>query len=127
MKTKLSRRKIASYVAEQSLSGTSLAVLLSEVAAYMIETKTTRQALLMARDIEDALAVRGTVVATVTTARPLVDELRSQIERMIGASDVHMREKLDPSIIGGVLIETPNHRLDATIRQKLSVLRQAKQ
>lgn len=126
MKAKLSRRKIAQYVADQTEAGKPIGDLINEVAAYMIETKTVRQAGLMARDIEDALATRGTVVATVTTARPLADELRQHIVAMIGAKQVHMRELVDPSLIGGVMLETPNHRLDATVRQKLNVLLQAK-
>ncbi len=123
----ISRRKIASYVADQYMAGTSMGTLLKEVAAYLLETKQTRSAEVMVRDIEEALERRGVLIARVTTARGMTEDLKSQLSSWLGADDIHLAETTDKSVLGGVLVETPSRRLDATITQRIRTLQQAKQ
>lgn len=122
MQGKITRRKLAQHVA--AASDPELA--LREVAAYLIASRRTREADLVARTIEDELAARGVVTAHVTSAHPLSDELKTQITELIGARQIHIVEKLDPGVLGGVRVETPGKLLDATIKRKLLALRQAK-
>lgn len=126
MADKLSRRKIAKYVADRTDSATSLADALKHVAAYLVETRRVRELTLVVRAIEDELAARGTVIATVTTARPLDATLRKSVETLIDAKKLSIRENVDPVVIGGVRIETPGSKLDATIQTKLLALSRAK-
>lgn len=127
MAQKISRRKIANYVADGIVHGEEVSKLLRQAAAYLIDSKRTREADLLTRAIEDALEERGTTIATVTTARSLDDELRGAISALVGAKTVVLREIVDPTVLGGANIETPSSRLDATIKHKLTVLREAKQ
>ena len=99
---------------------------LREVASYLITSRRTREADLVARAIEDELAHTGTVTAYVTSAHPLTPELKAQIVTLVGAQQVEIVEKIDPAVLGGVRVETPGKLLDATIKHKLLALRQAK-
>lgn len=125
MQQKISRRKIAQYVVTSHESGAPLEALMTEVAAYLIATKRTREADLTVRAIEDVLAGRGTVIARVTTAHPLDEQLRREITALVGGN-VSIDEIVDPTVVGGVRIETPGKLLDATLKRKLLALRQAK-
>lgn len=127
MQYKLSRRKIAEHVAAVVAEGKPIDGVLQQVAAYLVETRRTREAQLVVRTIEDTLAAKGIVVATVTTARPLDAAMRESIEAMLGAPTIHMREVVDEAIIGGVLVEAPGKKFDASIQRKLLALRRAKQ
>lgn len=126
MANRLSRSKIASYVADEVQHGGSLDLALQRVAGYLVESRRTRELTLVVRTIEDALAARGIVIASITAAQALDSQLREAIEKTIAADTLYLREKVDPSVIGGVLVETPGSKLDATIKRKLLALRQAK-
>ena len=126
MQGKISRRKLALYVADAVEAKQKLGSVLAEVAAYLVETKRTREAELLVRAIEDELAARGIVIAHVVTARPLAKELEQAITTLIDAREIHLDSEVDPSVIGGVRVETPGKLLDATIKRKLLALHQAK-
>ena len=126
MQGKISRRKLSLYVADAVEAKQKLGSVLAEVAAYLVETKRTREAELLVRAIEDELAARGIVIAHVVTARPLAKELEQAITTLIDAREIHLDSEVDPSVIGGVRVETPGKLLDATIKRKLLALHQAK-
>lgn len=126
MQGKISRRKLALYVADSFEAKQSLAKVLAEVAAYLVDSKRTREAELLVRAIQDELAARGIVIAHVVSARPLAGELEQAIKTLIDAREIHLDSEVDPSVIGGVRVETPGKLLDATIKRKLLALHQAK-
>ena len=127
MQSKLPRRKIAEYAADQIVAGEPVASVLDEVAAYLIESGRVREQTLVVRAIEDALAESGVVVGDVTSARTLDAQQRAEVKKLIGAREVHLREIVDPTVLGGVLVETPGTKLDATLQRKILALRRAKQ
>lgn len=122
MASRISRRKLAEYVASKLASDTPGEVI-RELAAFLIETKRTRELELLVRDIESALMERGIVVADVMTARPLADQLRVGIKQLTGGKTLVLRETVDPSVLGGVSISLPGKRLDATLRRKIQALK----
>mgnify|MGYP001000005069 CR=1 FL=1 len=126
MQQRISRRKLALYVVDQLDHGIDLDVTIRELAAYLIETKRTREANLIVRSIEDELADRGTVIAHVASARRLGDDIKVDLQRLLNASTVHLTEEVDPSLIGGIRIEAPGKRLDATVKRKILALGQVK-
>lgn len=67
-----------------------------------------------------------TVSATVTTAVPMDDDLRQKViskaERDLNAP-VYLVERVDPSIIGGIILEARGNRYDASVRAQLSAIR----
>jgi F0F1-type ATP synthase delta subunit len=124
MAARLSRRKIANFVTDKILAGNHQAQLvLSELAAYLVTERRTRELELIVRDIEAMLAAKGTVVADVASARPLNAAVRAEITAMLGAKSVQLRETIDETLLGGVRIDTPGKRFDGTIRHKLNALR----
>jgi F-type H+-transporting ATPase subunit delta len=68
----------------------------------------------------------GAVIVDVTTAVPLDDGLRDSIKKKLAgdlASGVLLREKVDKSIVGGIILSTHGRRIDASMT---SLLHQAK-
>ena len=125
MAEKISRRRLAHYVADQIMAGQSVDIVMPQVAAYLVESRRLRETDLVIRAIEDEFAARGHIIARVTAARPLDSVLRQAIESLVGGH-VYIDETVDSSVVGGIKVETPTAILDATIKRKLLALRQAK-
>ena len=70
----------------------------------------------------------GIVEATVTTAVALDDEQRARmaekLSRMTGKTVV-LAEKVDPSVVGGVLVEMNGQRYDNTLKNRLKSIHSA--
>jgi len=120
----ISRRKLAAHVADELLAGNTKAV--DELAAYLVTERRTKEAELLVRDIETALAQRGEVVADVVAARTLTPEARTALKNLVahasGATNVTLRESIDPSVIGGARVATPSMLFDGTVASKLEKL-----
>lgn len=80
---RVSRRKLAMYAAERLLEGD--AAVIDELAALIVAEKREREVDLLVRDIEAEMAERGTIVATVESARKLDDDVKRAIERMLAS------------------------------------------
>ena len=66
------------------------------------------------------------VSVTVTTAVPLDDELRKKIIDKAKSdidTDVYLVERVDPSILGGIILEERGNRYDASVLAQLSNIR----
>ncbi len=117
-----SRAQVAAHVASSLTSDRNGAM--KSAAAWLVSTGRQRQAGYLARDVAKVLASRGYVSARVTTARPMSDETQGRIEKFIreatGAKELELDTAVDPAIIGGAQIETPDAHLDATVRTKLA-------
>ena len=69
-----------------------------------------------------------TVSVTVTTAVPLDDDLREKVRAKAEAdlkAPVYLVERVDPSIIGGIMLEARGKRHDASVRAQLANIRKA--
>jgi F-type H+-transporting ATPase subunit delta len=76
---------------------------------------------------EIAEAERGIVVAEVTTAIALDERLRASITDKLAAAlerPVTLRERVDASIVGGVIIKVGGRVLDGSISSQLDSVRQ---
>jgi len=123
----LSRRQLAQRTAQRLRAGDAKSGVLRELAAYLIDSKRTSEADLVVRDIERQLAGAGVVVGTVVSARPLNDQARTAVDALIKhhygtASQVVLRERVDPGLVGGVRLELPGRQLDASVKAKLEKL-----
>lgn len=98
------------------------------VLALMVERDDIR---LLPRVREDyiALAEEETkvVVVDVTTVVALTDELRAALKKKLsagfGGKDVLLREHLDKSIMGGIVMSAHGKRIDASIQSQLEQAR----
>lgn len=124
MPSKLSRRKLSTYVADRLIEGDNNVI--DELAALLVDEGRVREADLLRRDIEARLADKGQMMVKVETARPISSQTRQQIEQMFSGKTVHIVEHVNPELIGGLKISTPSQVLDASIATKLSALRTRK-
>lgn len=120
---RISRRKLAGYAARELTAGRPKTEVLRELAAYLQMARRTREAELVVRDIEEILAGQGIVIADVTSAHQLTDNEKSYLKKFLAAPRVDWREHVDAAVLGGVRIETPSSRYDATIKRKLDALK----
>ena len=126
---KLSRRVLTRYIANELVSGKNPSRTVKQLAAYIVEHRLQNQVEQIVADVASNLASMGHVEATVTTARPLGDELRVEIlayvQHIEGSKHVTLSETVEPAILGGVIVETPGKRFDASVSTKLKRLRSA--
>ena len=119
----LSRRRVTDYLAQLLVDGTSSEDVMQRLAAYLVDHRQTGYAGRYVADLEAALARRGHLIVDVTTARPIDETLRARIISSVGGSRVSLREHIDESLIGGIIIKTPETLLDASVRTRLRALR----
>ena len=75
-----------------------------------------------------AAKLRGEVRAEVTSARPLsdaeVNELKAVLKSKLGR-DARLDAKVDPSLLGGLVVKVGSRMIDSSLRTKLDGLRAA--
>ena len=128
MAERISRRSLAEYVADRLIAGDT--VVIEQLAAYLIETRRTKEVDLYVRDIEYALIDRGVVVADVTSAHHLTAETQEAVTRFLNtayaAKAVELRQSLDASLIGGINIQTADAEYDTTVKRRITNLQKMK-
>ena len=123
---------------DDSVAGSQRAQTVREVFAGLSPSLVDTLAVMVERDNFDLLSSvveqyavvaeerRGVVSVDVTTAVELSDALRDSISAKLSADlgkGVVLREKVDPRIIGGIVISTHGHRIDASIASQLESAR----
>jgi F-type H+-transporting ATPase subunit delta len=123
---------------DDSVAGEERARVLRDVLAGVHPALVDTLAVMIERDNFDLLSSmvdqyanvseerRGIVAVDVTTAVELSEPLRQSISAKLAADlgkGVTLREKVDPSIIGGIVISTHGHRIDASIASQLESAR----
>lgn len=75
-----------------------------------------------------AAKARGEVLAEVTSATALTEaqlaELRAILKSSVG-KDVKVAAKVDPSILGGLVVKVGSRMVDSSLKTKLSLMRHA--
>lgn len=126
---KVSRRVLARHIAAELHAGKKRQAILESLAAYIVTHKLQAEQEQIMADIAANLTSLGYVEASVTTARPLDASLRKElvdyVKQMENASNVTLHEYVDERLLGGVIIETPKHRFDASVSTKLKRLKNA--
>ncbi|HEX8390023.1 MAG TPA: F0F1 ATP synthase subunit delta [Candidatus Saccharimonadales bacterium] len=122
----VSRRALGKYVAQQLAAGNALVI--DELAAYLVQERRLTTLDYVVDDIARELTKLGHVSATITTARKLDPTLRTAVERQVRAMNeakqIELIEVVDPALLGGIVIETPGRRFDASVRGRLRRLKQ---
>ena len=120
-----SRTKVASYAAS-ALSDSSIKreELVTMLAAWLKDSKHSRQATYLVQDIAKILAENGYMYVTVTTAHELSPATHQSIEDFLkeqygNTVQLEVNEVVNPKIIGGIHLDTPHGSLDATVKSKL--------
>lgn len=65
----------------------------------------------------------GRVAVSVKTAHKLdANVVRSWVEKLLSNNNITIRQDVDPSLLGGVRVETENTRWDLSLRGKIQAL-----
>lgn len=99
------------------------------ISFFRIITEKNREKLLpaIAQEFHNAYNVhQGIGKASVITATPLDQELREEIialaKKVLGKASVELKEEVDPSIIGGFILNAGSQQIDSSIKHKLKIV-----
>ncbi|HMA72023.1 MAG TPA: F0F1 ATP synthase subunit delta [Xanthobacteraceae bacterium] len=132
------KRLVRSPVFGAEVQSKALAAVLEKagiggLAAQFLSVVTANRRLFAVGDIVKAYRAlvarhKGEVTGYVTVAEPLSqahrEEIRSALNAVTG-KDVRIDVKVDPSIIGGLVVKLGSRMVDSSLRTKLNALRQA--
>jgi F-type H+-transporting ATPase subunit delta len=102
------------------------------LAANFLRVITTNRRLFAVRDmvrVYRALVARhkGEVTAQVTVADKLsdnnLDALKSALKSVAGGKDIDLDVKVDPAIIGGLIVKLGSRMIDSSLRTKLNAIK----
>ena len=100
--------------------------------ANFLRVITTNRRLFAVRDMIRAYRAlvarhRGEVTAQVTVAEPLNDNngdaLKSALKSITGGKDIDLDVKVDPAIIGGLIVKLGSRMVDSSLRTKLNAIK----
>jgi F-type H+-transporting ATPase subunit delta len=70
---------------------------------------------------------KGEVSAQVTVAEPLndrnLDALKGALKSVTGGKDIDLDVKVDPAIIGGLIVKVGSRMVDSSLRTKLNAIK----
>jgi ATP synthase F1 delta subunit len=97
--------------------------ILRSVAAYLIESKQTKQLDLLVQDIARELENEGQLFAEVHSAFSLDATSRSTLVQYLkqatSSKTVTLDESVDPQLLSGMVVRTADKELDTTARRQL--------
>lgn len=71
---------------------------------------------------------KGEVSAQVTSARPLSDDETAELKAILRSKlskDINLETRVDPSLLGGLIVKVGSRMIDSSLRTKLNGLRMA--
>lgn len=128
MNGNFSRRVIARTIAAKILAEPSqFDHWMKVLAAYLLEKKQADLSELIANDIaREIFAQSGELLVDVTSSHELAENVRKDLKKALanntGAKSVVLNEQIDPSLIGGLIAQTPDAVLDISVRSQLKQL-----
>jgi F-type H+-transporting ATPase subunit delta len=117
----------------QALSAVLERVGIGGLAAKFLKLVTTNRRLFAVRDMVKAFSAlvadhKGEITAEITVAERLTDDhaatLRDALKAVSG-KDVDLAIKVDPAIIGGLVVKLGSRMVDTSLRTKLNAIRHA--
>jgi F-type H+-transporting ATPase subunit delta len=102
------------------------------LAANFLRVITTNRRLFAVRDMIRAYRVlaaghKGEVTAEVTVAEPLndknLDALKDALKSVTGGKEIDFDVKIEPAIIGGLIVKVGSRMVDSSLRTKLNAMK----
>ena len=102
------------------------------IAANFLRVVTTNRRLFAVRDMIRAYRAlvarhRGEVSAQITVAEPLndnnVNALKDALKTVTGGKDIDLDVRVDPAIIGGLVVKVGSRMVDSSLRTKLNAIK----
>jgi F-type H+-transporting ATPase subunit delta len=118
----------------KALSAILARVGINGLAANFLKVITTNRRLFAVRDMIRAFRAlvarhKGEVTAQVTVAEKLndknLDALKSALKSVTGGKDIDLDIKIEPAIIGGLIVKVGSRMVDSSLRTKLNSIKLA--
>jgi F-type H+-transporting ATPase subunit delta len=102
------------------------------LAANFLRVITTNRRLFAVRDMIRAYRVlaarhKGEITAEITVAEPLsdknLDALRDALKSVTGGKEIDFDVKVEPAIIGGLIVKVGSRMIDSSLRTKLNAIK----
>ena len=132
------RRSLIGYDIGQNVTFENLPMNIGGVAANFLKLLAKNRRLFAVADMIKAFRAiaakeRGEVVAEVASANPLTDaqtaDLKSTLQGFVTKQalgrDVTIHSKVDPSLLGGIVVKVGSRMIDSSLKTKLSTLKVA--
>lgn len=129
MSSTISRRQLARFLAEKiAAHPADRPKLMKMAAAYLLSHGQAERAEHLVLDIARELeGVDGTVLAAVTTAHELTASAQADIENFlkaeIGAKKVVIDTTIDPELLSGFVVKTPDYEYNTSAQYRLRQLK----
>jgi F0F1-type ATP synthase delta subunit len=125
---KFERTDLAAVIGEKMMHVVDLKELAREVAAYLIEQKSTSELESLMRDVLSYRQERGIVEADVASAHDLSEETLREVKALLrghfpDAKKVIVHDSHDEAVIGGLRVTLANEQLDLSVRHKLDTFK----
>lgn len=121
---KVPRHILAEAIAKRTLTVSDTRELSRQIAAYLLVENRTSELESILRDIMQYRADHGVLEAEVVTAHEVQNHVLSDVVQLLqaaypNAKEVHVSERLDLTVIGGLRVDMANEQLDMTVASKL--------
>ena len=123
--SKDSTKQLAEYAVAAITDGVDVDVIVSRLAAYLIDAKRTRELPSLMRKIEAELEKRGTQQVVITSAHAVSEEIKMQLASLLGSKNPVFSTSIEPEMIGGVKARSGETEIDLTVRRKLMHFQQS--
>jgi len=128
MANTVSRRAVARTIATKLIAEPANSEKwLAMGAAYLVQRGQVDRAEQLVQDIARELLIQnGQLAASVRSAHTLTDDVRAQLSEFLqaktGATEVSLSETVEPELLSGFVVTTPDYELNTTARAKLRQL-----
>ncbi len=122
------RLAAARVIAERTMHLNNSKLLSKEVAGYLLETNSSADIDSLMRDVMAYRAEKGLIEAVIVSAYPLTATVRKDVmaelkQEYPHAKSISITEEIDPSVVGGLRVESVHDQLDLTVRARLNTLK----
>lgn len=122
------RLNVARVIAERTMNLKNPKLLAQEVAGYLLDKNATADIDSLLRDVLAYRAEHGLIEAVIVSAYPLTAMIRKDVMAELKtenpqAKSIIITEEIDPTVVGGLRVESVHVQLDLTVRARLNTLK----
>lgn len=125
---KVPRHILAEAIAERTLHVRDTDLLAREIAAYLLAERRTAELESILRDIMQYRTKHGVLEAEVVTAHDITPQVMSEVKQLLrtaypSAKTVHVAQRQDEAVVGGLRVDMANEQLDLSVSNKLATFK----
>jgi F0F1-type ATP synthase delta subunit len=125
---KVPRHILAEAIASKTLHVSDKSLLAREIAAYLLAERRTAELESILRDIMQYRTEHGVLEAEVVTAHDVTAQVTSDVKQLLraaypNAKTIHLSNRQDTGVVGGLRIDMANEQLDMTVSDRLATFK----